>query len=139
MHLGRYRLGDLVPARIQTYDVDGVPVAPAACPTTDWYDNAGTNVMAAKSIPIQDRYGVTGVFMYEQILDARFAAGRYWILYKWSSGAFNGQELDTFEVVAGGNAQGQYISTFFIDRPHAKFLIGQTDGGVVDRIRNPKF
>ena len=137
--MSRYILGDHVECRVQCYDADGAPVIPDACPTIDIYDSTFTSVLAAKKIPPQDKNGASGLFYYRQHLSNVFATGRYTILYKWTASAFSGQELSTFEVVAGGDGYGQYISCFYLKRPFADFLLGQTDGGVIDRVKNPRF
>ena len=135
-----YKLGQHAQLRVQTTDADGAPVVPDACPTIDVYDTSGTKIVSAFSIPIHDRYGTTGQFAYQLFLDGAFTANYYYtVRYKWTAGAFNGVRLGGFAVLAGGNASGQYISAIHILKPFASFLVGQTDGGVIERVRNPKF
>lgn len=134
-----YRLGDRLPLRVQTHNADGAPVTPDACPTVDIYDSAGTKVVTAKAIPIQDRYGTTGLFFDHLLLDGTFSTGQYLVRYKWAASGYDGVRISQFRVIAGGNVRGQYVSMTFYPRPFAKFLVGQTDSGTIERVRNPKF
>ena len=43
-----------------------------------------------------------------------------------------------FEVLPCGDGRGTYISSYFYERPHASFLLGQYDGGRLDFRKNPR-
>lgn len=135
----RIILGDHFHCRVQCTDANDSPVAPDACPTIDVYAADDTKVIDAKKIPLQDKAVATGLFYYPLLLNGAFAAGSYRVRYKWTVSGFNGVAIETFEVVGGGHGDGQYISAFYLHRPFADFLIGQTDGGVIDRVKNPRF
>lgn len=43
-----------------------------------------------------------------------------------------------FKVVPSGDPRGTYLSSYFYNRPHASFLLGQYDGDTLDSRKNPK-
>jgi len=43
-----------------------------------------------------------------------------------------------FKVVPSGDPKGTYISSYFYNRPHASFLLGQYDSDTLDFRKNPK-
>lgn len=139
MYRGRTQLGIEIPLGVQCFNASGNAVAPDACPTMTIYSGTtNTPVIAAYSIPVRDRFNATGQFAYRQFLDTRFASGKYWVLYKWTASTFSGHVLDVFDIVDGGDPKGQYISLFFMQKPSADFIVGQTDGGILTKGRNPR-
>lgn len=136
---GSAALGEEIPLGCQCLNSAGTPTNPDAAPTMTIRDGVGATVVS-KLIPIQDKFGATGRFMIRQFMTSDFAAGRYWVTYDWTTGAgaYVGASLDTFEVLAGGDANGQFLSLLAFNRPHGRMMIGQTDGGKLLLARNPK-
>ena len=137
MFRGRYQLGEEIPLGCRTLTAADVPTAPDDCPTMTISTAAGSIALSRK-IPICDRYGVTGLFLDNVQLNTTFAAGAYIVNYVWVIGGTVLGDTDTFEIVAGGNADGACIASHFFDRPHADFIVQQVDSGQVVYGRNPK-
>jgi hypothetical protein len=141
MYRGRYQLGTHVPLAVLTVNGSNVPSAPASCPRLEVRTAAGAVVFGDKPVPVQDRYGAevdATVFAYSLFLDGRFAAGLYTATYRYTLGSYEGVVVDEFEVVAGGDGDGAVIAMHYFDRPHAKFVVMQLDGGSLVKGRNPR-
>ena len=136
MYRGRYMLGDHLPLGVLTVDGSQTPVAPTAAPTLDIYSSSA-KVIANKSLPCIDRYGVTGVFGMRLFLDARYATGLYCVVYRWTTGSYKGLEIDDFEIIAGGDPDGVPIATHLYHRPDSDFIVQQLDSGRIIKGRNP--
>lgn len=132
---GRYELGDEPTFQIVCRDVNKTPTVPTDCPTADVW--SGTTKVVNQLIPVLDRYGTTAAFQFVFKLDSRFAVGQYSVDYRYKLGATHVVETDHFEVIAGGNADGNVIAMTFYDRPHADFLVYQLDTGKIAAGRNP--
>lgn len=135
-YLGRYQLGQTCPLWLRTDDASGTAVVPTRPPTCEvWSDSAR---VASKTLPACDRYAATGLFLLPLFLDGTYPAGRYRVTYNWNTGSYAGQSEDCFEVVAGGDAAGHVQSMFWIEYPHAKFLVHHLESGTVVFGRNPR-
>jgi hypothetical protein len=137
MYRGRVTQGSYLTLSVRTYDADDIPAAPTACPWLSVYDSSGVLLRRVR-VPIADAGGVTGYFSIPLFLGPGFSAGHYHALYSWAVGSFEGGEMDSFQVVAGGNSQGSVVSMHEYNRPHARFAVHQTDGGQLKRGRNPR-
>lgn len=138
MWRGAFQLGDHVALGCATFNESGAQESPVECPSMRIYDSGGTAVVSKKIPPSQDRT-VRGLFHYAQFLGPEFSEGRHYVVYEWmTSGGYFGQETDCFMILPGGSAVGNVISLFFFDRPEAKFVVGQTDAGVILLKRNPR-
>lgn len=137
MFRGRYQLGQFVPLAVQCVDASGSPTLPTAPPQLEIWQGS-TIVIAAKEIPIIDRYRTTARFGYRQPLDGRFAAGTYLASYTYTVGSLGVFAVDSFEVVAGGNADGAAIAITQFDCPHARFIVWATDMRKLLYGRNPR-
>ncbi len=134
---GRHQLGVEVPLGVLCVDANGVAVAPTDAPWMEVYAST-EDVIVAKRIPPLERGVVTGLFQYGLFLSSLFTEGTYTVKYNWISGGVSYAELDTFEVMPGGNAGGAVISLYFYERPGARFLVQQLDSGRLVRGRNPR-
>ena len=135
---GRHVLGDEVFLSVQCTSTSGVPTAPDAAPVMTIYDDTGARVLQ-KSIPPVERYTATGLFGYMQQMNSSFATGRHWVLYTYSVSTNQRNNLDTFEVVTGGNVAGQVISLHYVEqRDSQDWIIGQCDSGTLVYNRGPK-
>lgn len=135
--LGDYQLGDWISLDVVTSNASGVPTAPTTCPTLTIIDASGTSVLS-RLIPPVLLGSKTGLFGFQQPLDSNFSAQQYFALIEWTVGSFDGKQISSFEVVAGGNNKGAYDSIHFYDRPHADFIVGKTDIGTLETRRNPR-
>lgn len=117
----------------------GVPTAPDAAPTMRVYNESGTLVVS-KQIPPLDRFTATGLFQYMLPITSAFSTGRHIVRYDYLIGAITHvADLDTFEVVDGGDDDGQFLSLFYLDRPDGQdFILGMTEQGSLTISRGPK-
>lgn len=137
MFRGRRQLGQFITLGVQCVDASGTPTLPTAPPQLEIWQGS-TIVIAAKEIPINDRYRTTAMFLYRQPLDGRFSAGTYLASYTYTVGSLGVFEVDSFEVMAGGNADGAAISLTQFTRPHARLMVWQTDMRKLLYGRNPR-
>jgi hypothetical protein len=137
MFRGRYQLGQEVTLGVLCVDAADTPTLPTSAPTVDVY-SASSKVISGKAIPIMDRYGATGLFSYRLFLSETFSVGKYSVVYRYTADGDEGVEVDTFEVIDGGDPSGHPTSMHFYRRPHADFIVTGTDGGKVIKRRNPR-
>lgn len=134
---GRYQIGEYVPLTVWCIDGNGTPTLPDQAPIARVYSDAA--LVLDVRMPIRDRYILTGYFQYPLFLDGRFAAGGHRVVYEYQlSSTLYMADLDTFEVTAGGHADGAILSMFWFNRPTADFLLTQVDSGRLVRRRNPR-
>src|SRR5262252_4842304 len=100
MYRGRARLGEEITIGVYCLDGSSAPVLPDDCPIAKIFNAAGTEVWTGK-VPIQDRYGITGLFQTQVFLGPAFAPGQYTVSYSYNSGggSFSGMDEDNFEVL----------------------------------------
>jgi hypothetical protein len=134
---GRQQLGTEITLTVLCVDGNGAPVAPTNAPMMEVYDSAG-NQITGKRIPPLEQAVVTGLFQYNLFLGALFSAGTYTVVYRWVSGGNHYGEMDTFEIIPGGHADGSVISLYFYERPGARFLVQQLDSGKLVQGKNPR-
>jgi hypothetical protein len=134
---GRYQLGVEIPLGILTVNGSSLPSFPTTAPLVEVW-SATAQVIPGRKMPVVDRFGTTGLFGLNLFLDARFSAGMYTAIYRYTVGSYQGQEEDVFEVVAGGDPAGSVIAMAYYDRPHAKFCVMQLDSGRLISRRNPR-
>ncbi len=134
---GRFQLGTEVTLAVLTVNGSNLPSFPDAAPVVEVWSSTGL-VLAGRAMPVVDRYGTTGLFQLSTFLDARFSAGRYTAVYRYEVGSYEGLVEEVFEIVAGGDPAGAVIAMHYYDRPHAKFVVMQLDGGSLLARRNPR-
>jgi hypothetical protein len=88
-------------------------------------------------MPINDRYVFSGLFRRTQFLGRLYAVGMYQVVYYYSVSGAPMAETDCFEIVGGGGNLGSVVSTYFYDRPEAKFVIQGLESGEILKGRNP--
>lgn len=137
MYRGRWQLGQEIPLAVLCVDADETPTNPDAAPFLDVYSTSA-KVIAGRRLPLLDRNGQRAFFQLNLRLDSRFAAGVYQVVYHYTIGSYLGQVHDTFEVVAGGDADGASIAAYWYERPHADFLVRQLDSGQLVKGKNPR-
>ena len=140
MYRGRFRLGEEITIGVYCFDGNAAPVVPDDCPVAKIFNASGHVVYNAR-VPIQDRYGITGLFQTQVFLGPAFAPGQYTVSYSYSSGggAYAGEEEDNFEVLPGGDTDGITEAMFYYHRPNADFVIQQLSSGNLKKRRNPTF
>ena len=134
--IGRFALGEIVPLAVWTRNSSDTPTLPVRSPVAAVY--SGTALVLTQSLPISDRYGVTGFFSYGLHLDARFTTGPHSVIIHYVIGSSSYLESQDFEVVAGGNALGAGIASYYFSIPQANVVLLQTDAGKLLRRRNPR-
>ena len=137
MYRGRVQVGKAVLLAVQCRNASRAAVPPDACPTVDVYDSAGKR-LAGKAIPILDPAATTGLFAYWLYLSDAYATGRATATYRWTVSTFHGSDLDTFDVLAGGDPSGAVIAQCFFQQPQANFVVQQRDGGRIYKGKNPR-
>lgn len=138
-YLGRHQLGNTMPVTVLTVDASNLPTAPDVPPVMKIW--SGTTLILSAQMPVADRYGTstnTTLFIYPLFLGASYAAGLYDVSLTWKIGTFVGVEDGTFEILAGGNADGSIIAMTLYRRPEADFVVWQTNSGKLQRGRGPK-
>jgi hypothetical protein len=133
-YLGTVVLGRRAPFLVQTLGAGRVPALPMVPPTATLYD-AGGNVAATFELPILDL--AAGLFGMGVRLST-LAPGRYCVLYQYRVNGYPGRVIDFLDLAAGDDA-GAVISLFAHDRPEARYVLAQLDGGRLVQGRNPKF
>lgn len=134
--VGYYQLGDLLSIAIWTLDATQVPHQPDAAPLIHVYGPSGSAVLT-RSIPVVDTGDVTGFFLYRVNLDENYAPGRYAVLASYEIDEVPYSDLRVFEILAGGNPEGNGIAMHFFRQPAADYVLLQTDQGTLKRLRNP--
>lgn len=136
MFLGHYQLGDLVPISVWTRTAADTPTEPDDVPAVHVMDSDG-DVSVGRTIPIVDRMDVTGYFLYRINLNENFAAGYWTVHITYAIGGNHFAETRQFEILAGGNAEGNGIAMYFFKPPNNDYVLMQTDRGTLKRLRNP--
>jgi hypothetical protein len=136
MFIGHYQLGDLLPVSVWTLDSAEAPVKPDDVPILQIQDSSG-NAVLAKALPIVDSAGITGFFQYLVNLDQLFQAGYHSIIIHYVISSNSYAAVRNFEIVAGGNSEGNGIAMHFFKQPAADYVLLQTDRGSLKRLRNP--
>jgi hypothetical protein len=136
MYRGRYQQGQEVPLGVFTRNASGAPTLPSAAPTYRVYNTAGTLVDSG-SLPIVDRFGTTGMFGMQKFLGQPYPTGVYYVAYQWTVSSVSYAELDSFEVLGGGNRRGGVVAMEFLRRPQADFVVQNCFDGSIVKGRNP--
>jgi len=133
-------LGVELPIRITCLDADDLPVWPDSAPQMDvWRNSTGTKVISNYKLFPLDRRNLIGVFWLPLFLTGLVADGYHAIIrYQKASVSLDGVEIRNFEIMPGGNEAGTVISMHYYDRPTGKFLVYQTDGGILFKGKNPQ-
>lgn len=134
---GRVQLGEEVVLGCQCRDYSLTPTLPNLPPLMEIWSSGGTRIIS-KAIPILDRYVQTGLFHYRQFLGGQFSTGHYNVLYYYTVGSTDRVDQDDFDIIPGGDGDGQVISMYWLEKPHANFIVYQTDAGKLFYGRNPR-
>lgn len=135
--LGRYPLGRQVPLAVRCRNASGAPVAPDSCPAVDIYSSAG-KVKSGVLLPVTDPVAAVGLFSLNLFLDASFSPGQYRAVCRWTAAGYYGSEVDTFEVLPGGDVGGPVVGLTNYERPQAVYVPQVTWSGTFRRGKNPR-
>lgn len=151
MNLGRVQPGDWLQIPVVTNDASGFAAFPtdntgaAVWPYLCIIDPTKTHqllVIADQPLPAINRFdsNLTGRHALWQRIGPEFPVGVYYCYIQWqaASATFNRRQIHTFQVVPGGDVKGAYTALTFYEQPQASFIVGQTDGGLLESRRNPK-
>lgn len=136
-YLGRYQVGATVLLYIECKNASGAPTLPDQPVQYKVFAAGSTVPVEAHLMPIEDRYIVTGLFRSTQFLGRLYSPGMYQVVYYYSLSGSPVAETDNFEIVGGGGQLGAVVSTYFYNRPEAKFVIQGLESGQILKGRNP--
>lgn len=140
-YLGRYQQGQEVPLLLRCVNADLEPETPQAAPTVKVYRDAAPPVLVETLRMARVEQGEQeGAFRLPRFLGPAYAtAGRYLVTFHWlTQDAVAMTRCCSFTLLPGGDADGAVISMYHIERPNARYLIWQTDGGRLARGKNPR-
>lgn len=135
-HLGRYTLGDTLAIPVWCRDSSGTPAEPTNAPVATV--SSDTALVASYRLPICDRYASTGFFSLPVQLGSAYTTGSYRVVVQYTISSTAYAYAASFEVVAGGHADGPALACYYFARPTSDFIIMQCDSGRVVRRRNPR-
>lgn len=135
--VGRFRLGEWVPIIVRTSNDSLTPTKADATPVAVVYDSSGSPVANFK-VPIADQSYVTGLFKERIFLDSNFSTGYHSVIIHFAVGSVQKVQVVEFEIVAGGDSDGSGISLYHFRYPSRDYVLVQTDGGWLRKLRNPR-
>lgn len=137
-YLGRFQVGQEVPLWAIVLDQKGSPRDPTTVPpTATVYDLGLAARVEAVDLPRLRGSRAGQVYARPLRLGARYAPGRYGVLYRASTGGFTGLTLATFEVAAGGDARGPVQAAYAADGPSGWTFLTHTGSGALVTGRRP--
>lgn len=151
MFLGRVQQGDWLRIPVWTADASGFKAWPTdgsantVFPYLWIIDPTKTHqmlILSEQPLTAVDRFDSTqtGYHALQQRIGPELPVGVYYCYLQWqaASASYNRRQIHVFQVVAGGNTKGAYTSITFYEKPQASWIVGQTDGGLLEARRNPK-
>ncbi len=136
-YLGRKQLGQEMAVTLTAVDADDAPGWPTAAPVVDIW-NGSTLVLSGKAMPKVDG-AATGFFRLNLFLNERFSTGYHEAVVRWTLNGFLGVQTQRFEIITGGDARGAIIALFHHEMPQERYLVAQTDGGQLLKLKRPSF
>jgi hypothetical protein len=151
MNLGRVQQGDWLQIPLVTVTSSGAVGFPTdntgaiAWPMLSIIDPTKTHqqlVMTDQPLTAINRHddNLKGRHALWQRIGPEFPVGVYYCYLQWQAGSatMNRRRVYVFQVVAGGDPKGAYTALAYYQQPQASFIVGQTDGGLLEARRNPK-
>lgn len=111
------------------------PTAPDAAPVAKIYSSGGSLQETVK-LPVLDI--TDNIFGKQHLLGSGYSAGRYLVIYQWVLSSVTYQSSAMFDVVAGGDADGQVVGMKTFLLPTGRHVIYQTESGKLVSGRNPR-
>lgn len=140
-YLGRFQQGDELPLTLQTTDASGVPEDPFDVPVATVYRDGATPSLVETVRLAADLRGVqAGLFRLPLFLGKLYGtAGRHLVVFRWvDADSVARQCVGCFTLLPGGSSDGNVIAMAYVQRPDARYLLWQTDAGLLLRGRNPR-
>jgi hypothetical protein len=131
----RYRQGEVARLTFCCTTAARVATQPDAPPAIAVYSAAGAK-LATGRMALADRYRQAGLVRYQLQLGSDFPAGHYLVRVDYAVAGVARAFSGVFEVTAG-DAAGAVVSKAAYERPHARFLVHQTEDGTRVFGRNP--
>lgn len=135
MYLGRQELGVEVRIEALCVDASNHPVNPDSAPSIDVWQS-GTKVLSGLAMFPEERTKVTGLFVRPLYLK-NLTPGRFQVVVRWQSGAFDGMDEHHFEIVPGGNSDGAVMAAVYYEVPNGRFIVHELDSGKIRPGKNP--
>lgn len=88
-------------------------------------------------MPILDRRQIDGLFHLPIFLGAGYEAGHHSVTMTYQVSSHQGVDQAEFEILPYGDTDGHLLSMYFFRRPHADFVLWQTESGKIKKGRNP--
>lgn len=137
-YLGRFQIGDRIGLSVSSKNQkSGAAVQPSALVQGFIYPTASGTIIEAVPLHPKDRFGGNWDFTANPQLSASYTPGHYTVLYQWANGGTLYERLDTFDVLSGGDVDGQVIALAEAERPEAGFVLFETESGSIKAGRNP--
>lgn len=138
MDLGRYQRGQKVPIGVNAVDGSSNPVEPDEAPVATIRDPA-SNVVATLALPrVAPSRTSFGAGFFLGVLFQTLGTYQVSYAYTFAEGTGQGSASDSFEVIAGGDEGGSVVAMFSLDRPEARYVVGQLGCGKLAQGRNPR-
>ena len=134
MYSGRMSLGERVPIALQVVNASGVPTDPDDAPLVEIYDSTGTLQSSHRLEPL----GKTGLFGYSVFLGVGHEIGWHCYRITWAVSSSNRARLGVFHTTQGGQVKGPVVALTSYDRPHASYLVSETEEGYIEFYKNPQ-
>lgn len=99
---------------------------------------SGAALLVDKEIPLLDKSIQVGLFRYPLFFGETFATGPHVLQLFYVRSGVGVMEERRFDLIAGGNVGGQVLGMTYYHRPHANFIIYQTEDGRIRRGKNPR-
>jgi hypothetical protein len=138
MDLGRFQKGEKVPLQVSTVDGSANPVEPDAAPLVVVRDPANAVVASLRLPRVGTAFDQYGMAHFLGVLFATLGTYQVSYSYDYAEGTGQGTASDTFELIAGGDEGGAVVAMFHIDRPEARYVVGQLASGKLVQGRNPR-
>ena len=136
MYLGRHQLGTWLDITLQCLDLNGIAVMPTYVPVLKvWSASA---LVLNQEMPLVDKQIQVGLFCYHLFLGDVFAEGPYSYDTVYIHGGAVFMNTGRFDVIAGGNVDGQTLSVHYYHRPHADFIVSQVESGKLLKGKSPR-
>ena len=140
IHFGRQQRGTELVIVLQSFNATESTADPDYIPTVTIYKDGSSRTLIQTVKIAADQRGVVGGFFRLPIFlgELYTSTGRYLVAMRWCTGGIAHCVTGDFYMLPGGSADGTIISMSPIERPDARYVIWQTDGGLIVRGRNPR-
>ena len=143
-YLGRHHVGSSISLGVPSVNTSNAPTMPTSAPIAKLFTAAGAQVGSDVKLPVHDKLGhdaagANGAFFLKRhLLNSSYSAGRHLVLYQWTISGVTYHESDSFDILAGGDADGTVIGLYALQRPEAMNVLYQTESGELKTGRNPE-